>query len=159
MEERPVHYSSPMPPALILGEGLNALAVARSLGRRGIVVMAIDPGHRSISTKSRYLKVIPCPQVGNPDEELLNVVHRVADQVGSPLVLIPTGDREVRFLSQYRDSFPNTCKLVLASREAVQICLDKWAFVRWAEREGFPVPKTYQPNSMAEVKALSQDIR
>ena len=121
--------------------------------------MAIDPGHRSISTKSRYLKVISRPHMGNRDEELMNVVHRVSDQVGSPLVLIPTGDREVRFLSRYRDRFPNSCKLVIAPREAVETCLDKWAFARWAEREGFPVPKTYQPNSITEVKALSQGIR
>lgn len=152
-------HRSPLPPALILGEGLNALAVARSLGRRGVSVMAIDPGHRSISTKSRYLKLISCPQMGNRDEELLNTVRRVADQVSSPLVLIPTGDREVRFISQYRDRFPKSCKLVIAPREAVETCLDKWAFARWAEKEGFPIPKTYQPTSSADVKVLSRELR
>jgi predicted ATP-grasp superfamily ATP-dependent carboligase len=125
-----VHHCSPLPPALILGEGLNALAVARSLGRRGVSVMAIEPGRRSISSESRYLEVIPFPHTGNRGEELLNVVHRVSDQVGSPLVLIPTGDRDVRFLSQYRHRFPSRCKLAIASHEAVETCLDKWAFAQ-----------------------------
>jgi predicted ATP-grasp superfamily ATP-dependent carboligase len=154
-----VHHNSPLPPALILGEGLNALAVARSLGRRGVSVMAIEPGRHSLSSESRYLKVIPFPHTGNRGEELLNVVHRVSDQVGLPLVLIPTGDRDVRFLSHYRHRFPSRCKLVIASHEVVETCLDKWAFAQWTEREGFPVPKTSQPNSIAEVKALSRDIR
>jgi hypothetical protein len=55
--------------AFVLKMGGTGLGVIRSLGRRGIPVIGLDPSRGAIGFFSRYCKSIACPDPENKEED------------------------------------------------------------------------------------------
>lgn len=145
--------------AVFCAESYNALAVTRSLGRRGIRVLSLGEQADSITFHSKYAAeriVYPDPVIDEPG--FLRVVTEVGKSeraAGRRVVVFSTSDRMVKLFSTHREHLGQYFELGLPSREAVDASLDKLAQYRVAEQIGVPYPRTY---SNGESERLAADL-
>ena len=131
------------PPALILGAGsTNGLAFVRSLGRKGIPVIAVDD-RDAPAMRSRYgLRV---EQTWEDEGEA--ALSRFLEQVGQRLpvkgVIIPTSDGYVLFVSRWRRELSKYFEFVLCEESTLEKVANKKFQYQYADSIGVPIPKTY----------------
>jgi D-aspartate ligase len=139
-----------MPPALALGAGVNALAVARSLGRRGIRVQVGDGAAEAARYAGRYGRplALPPPEA-DPErltDRLLQIAARaeVVSPTGARLVVLPCGDEWVKYLDSARQAlWQGGVRFALPESRLLRDLLDKEATYRRAEAHGCPYPQAY----------------
>lgn len=140
--------------ALVVGGDHPGLAVARSLGRRGIPVYVVDD-QPCISSYSRFAKrVIRVPDI--LDER--KTVDSVLD-VGRRFnlrnwVLIPTRDETVAAFSRHRAELGEFFTVTTGEWESVQWAWDKKKTYDLAETLNIPCPKTFSLKNADELPSL-----
>jgi predicted ATP-grasp superfamily ATP-dependent carboligase len=129
----------------------SALAVIRSLGRRGYHVVAADtdlvsPGARSrfAAGRVRYPSPFDDPS-GMLDALEVAVRRRRID------LLVPVTDDVIVPLVAERERFEALCGVVLPEPAALELAADKAATLHLARRLGIPVPETIVARSAAEL--------
>jgi predicted ATP-grasp superfamily ATP-dependent carboligase len=140
-------------PAVVLGLGQNGLASVRALGRRGVPVIGIDDDLARPGAHSRYCRAVHCPGFRTGGDALLAFLLDLGARLPSPAFLLPSGDLNLRLMSEHRDTLARFYRFVLPSPEGVDLALDKRAFYAFAEAHGFSVPQTRvaTPDTVAEV--------
>src|SRR5882724_2308564 len=109
------------PGALIVGGAHGALAMARSLGRRGIPVWFVTDNH-PIAKFSRYVKH-SFSWAGPDHDGAAALLLDMASRHGlDGWVLMAGGDEELRFLSQHRDELSSVFR----------VTVPPWNVARWA---------------------------
>jgi predicted ATP-grasp superfamily ATP-dependent carboligase len=128
----------------------SAISVIRSLGRRGIEVVAADSNVRSPGFFSRYTsaRVIHSDlksDTGGAIRDLARAAreHRID-------LLIPVSEDSVALLSEEREAFQGDVKLALPDRDGLQVTRDKLGTLDLATRLGIPVPRTALVESASE---------
>src|ERR1035438_9789518 len=87
---------SPMPAAVIFNSHITGLAVARSLGRRGIPVIALDRDPAGYALVSKYVTAATlCPNVLEDETGFINFLIAVGHALKQPGVLFPCNDEWV----------------------------------------------------------------
>lgn len=130
----------------------QGLAVIRSLGRRGVSVVAAGPDSNSLGFCSRYAAarwVYPSP-LEQPEafvESLCEAARRFQVRLVMPVV-----ESTVTVLNEHRDAIEAIAPLATASYEAVALSLDKRRQYLLAQQNDIPIPKTISPTSMLEVE-------
>lgn len=132
----------------------SALAIIRSLGRRGWRVVAADSDRRSPGFRSRFVgeRVLYPPPAEDADaaiEELWQAARRLDVDL-----IIPVTDEIILPLSTVRDRFAPVCRLALPDAAALAVTSNKWATLSLAERLAIPIPRTILAHSVDE--AVSQ---
>ena len=143
--------------AYILGVSTpNGVGAIRSLGREGIEVIAVDHIPDAVGFHSRYAKplIIPNPEVRPNEalEELLSSHHTERD------VLLPTSDAFVLFLSQYREQLEERFRFCIPSQRILNGMVNKRAQYEEAMRVGAPLPPTFFPSDMSEVREAADQL-
>jgi len=135
----------------------NSLAVIRSLGQRGIPVVAASSKFFAMGKWSKYVvKRIREPLRDDPKkyvEWLINTAKN--DDIE---VFLPTSDILVWIASNWRDEILDYIKVPLAPKEVVDIALRKDLTYKACEKYGINYPKTYYPTSYEEVMQLANEI-
>lgn len=140
--------------ALVVGGDHPGLAVARSLGRRGISVVVIDDQH-CISTYSRYAKqVVRVKDLRDPDKAVDAVL-----EVGRKLdlqdwVLFPTRDETVMAFARRRAELESQFRVTTPEWETTRVVWDKTYTYQLAEKLGIPAPRTWSVNSIDQLPTL-----
>jgi len=154
-QERPAFSGRPGG-VVILGGAHGTLALARSLGRRGIPVWLITndnplPGwsrhvHRTLSWR------------GPMDASALPFLLKAAEEHGlKGHLLIPAADAEVRLVSQSIEVLSSTYKIMLPEWERLKWVCEKPLLYRRAAELGVDIPPTYEFLSLEQ--AASADMR
>jgi D-aspartate ligase len=139
--------------ALIVGGALGTVAIARSLGRRGIPVCFLSHDH-PIARFSRYVgRTISWPGPEAPDAlaSLLQIVHQ---QHMEGWVLFVGGDQELRFASQNYDQLATVLRLTCPRWDVARWAYDKHLTYQRAAEVGVSVPWSYQPRDSDDVGRL-----
>ncbi len=150
-------FSSNCAAAVFCAESYNALAVTRSLGRRGVPVISLGQERDSITFHSRYASeriVYPDPVLD--EAGFRKCVRDLAARQrarGIRTVVFSTSDRVVKLLSDHREDFSSGLELYLPARDIVETSLDKLAQYRVAEKIGVPYPRTYSNGDHARLVA------
>jgi D-aspartate ligase len=141
------------PGALIVGGAHGALALARSLGRRGIPVWFVSSDH-PIAKYSRY--VSRSISWGGPDHDgavafllALTGRHRL-----DGWVLIAAGDAELRLLSQHHGELSSVYRVTAPPWEIARWTHDKRLTYQRAASLGIDCPLSYHPRDLAEVEQI-----
>ena len=138
-----------LPPGLVIGTGITALAVVRSLGRAGapVVVLTADPG---LPRQSRWYH----PPPGEPLRDLADLEAYLEGLPFEHGVLIPAADDAAAAVSglspEIRRRFPS-CQ---ADRPVLLDLMDKAGLARILEAHGVPHPKTIAVRSLEDVDAV-----
>ena len=127
-----------------------AVAIIRSLGRRGWHVIAADSTPRSPGMCSRYAAgklVYPAPDK-NP-HEFVEAMLATARSHEVDLI-VPVTDATILPLSAARNQFEPDCKLAIPPAGALDIVNDKLRTIELAQRLGVPAPRTVLARTAAE---------
>jgi len=140
--------------ALVVGGDHPGLAIARSLGRRGIPVFIVDHQY-CISSFSRFAtKVIRVESILD-ERKTVDAVLEVGRRFNlRDWVLIPTRDENVAAFSRYRSELAAFFRVTTGGWESIEWAWDKKKTYELAEKLNIPCPKTFNPRSPDELPAL-----
>ncbi|MBU1319240.1 MAG: hypothetical protein KKG33_09090 [candidate division Zixibacteria bacterium] len=107
--------SSKLPPAVVATMSYSGLAVARSLGRRGIKVHAVAGSGNEVGMKSRYATPVVIPHFIRSETDTVNALLRLSETIGEPAVLYCTGDAIVLPVIRNRETLQQHFKCLMPS--------------------------------------------
>jgi D-aspartate ligase len=142
--------------ALVVGGAHGSLALARSLGRRGIPVFLATSGH-PIARYSHYVTqsfAWPAPDDGDAVESLIALARR---RHLEGCVLIPAGDIELKILSQRHSDLASIFRVAFAPWETVRWAHDKRLTYQRAAELGIDHPRCWDLRDPRGIEAL--DLR
>ena len=136
----------------------SAIAVIRSLGRRGLHVIATDHDRRSPGFRSRYAaERIVLPDPAADPAGVVDRLHALA-AAGRVDLIVPVTDEVLLPLSDARERFDGLCALAIPDRAALATAGDKAATLDLARRLGVPVPPTVVARTADEALAAASDL-
>ncbi len=139
------------------GNFKHTLAAVRSLGIRGADVTVLSHMPTSISFYSRYCHrhvIAPDPEKdpGFADFLLEFVKNDHFD------VLLPVSFAAVMQVSRIRQELERYVHIALPDTPALEIAASKDRTIRYAEKIGLCVPKTWYPHSEAEAREIAREV-
>lgn len=140
--------------AVVVGGDHPGLAIARSLGSRGIPVYLLDHQY-CISRFSRYAtRVIKVDNILD-ERRTVDAVLEVGRRFNlRNWVLFPTRDEHVAAFSRYRAELAQFFRVTTGEWSSVEWAWDKKKTYELAETLGVPVPKTFTVSSADELPSL-----
>jgi predicted ATP-grasp superfamily ATP-dependent carboligase len=136
----------------------SAISVLRSLGRRGMTVIAADHDARSPGFRSRYVaEHVLYPDPALAPEAVVETLLREARRRRVDLI-IPVSDEILLPLSEARERFEGVCALAIPDAQALACVTDKHATLELARRVGVPVPASALVHDTAQALAAAPDL-
>ena len=146
---------------LTFSRGWNALAAARSLGRRGIQIIAGDEYRFSPTSFSKYtVEHFLYPNVDQDPAGFLDKLEEVTRRhrvPGEEFVLMPF-HKESFLIAQHRERFEPLIKFALPTIEQIVQVDDKGTLARLCQQRGLPIPQTAVIDSREEFIAAAGDF-
>lgn len=136
----------------------SALAVIRSLGRRGDHVIAADSDPKSPGLRSRYAServVYPSPE--SDGGAFTDFVLELARERNVDLV-VPVTDEAILPLDRARARFAGVTSLALPTAAALACARDKQETLALARRLGVPTPATAVVSTAAEARRQAASL-
>jgi len=138
-------------PAVVLGvEHPRGVAVVRSLGRRGVPVVAVERDTEARGLWSRYLSGTLL--VSNDAEETVTALESLGRERGG--LLIPTTDPFLVLVSEHFDRLARCFSITVPPWHVLEQLLDKPSCYRLAQQAGLATPRFYEPKDAAELDRL-----
>ncbi len=120
----------------------SALAVTRSLGRRGVSVTVAEEHPKTLAGSSRYCRAaIRVPSPERNGEAFVSAIHEEACR-GAHRVIIPADDVTLSLLAEARPRFEGLVALPFPDPQTIHLAHDKGALMSLAQEKEIPVPKT-----------------
>jgi D-aspartate ligase len=141
------------PPAVIVGGGLNALGIVRSLGRCGIPLLVVDTEAKSPAMRSRYGR--KCVVAALESDQLIESLLALAQQFSSPAMLFLTEEKSVNTVSAQRDRLAGAFLLRLPPHPRLMQLMHKQGFSELADIYQAPVPKTVRIENTDDLAKLA----
>lgn len=145
-----------VPAAVVFNSHITGLAVARSLGRRGVPVIALDPDAQGYALASKYATVAAlCPYVLTDEETFIRYLEALGEALARPAVLFPANDEWVLAINRHRDRLERHFIIPFSGPEIVEPVLDKARLYRTARELDIPIPGTWDlvPGALGQVAA------
>jgi D-aspartate ligase len=143
------------PGAVVLGSDYRALAVVRSLGRRGIPVWVLSGGDDVLAARSRYTTRTVALE-DEPDEQRCERLVALADANElQGWVLFPTADESAAMVARASSKLATRFRLTTPHWEVLRWAHDKRLTYALAERLGLPHPNTWSAADAAEASTLA----
>lgn len=137
---------SELPPAVILAHGPGGLGAARSLGRRGVRVLAVAFGASEPVVGSRWPARTYVLSPGLPEEKERELIEILLPLGDSGPALLCTSDRMIEFISRNREILAKAgFRFLIPPDGLIRALNDKVRETRLIGSLGFPVPKTVCP--------------
>ena len=136
----------------------SGLAVARSLSRRGLRVIAVSRSLENLAVKSRRIdSVLIGPDPEGEPEAWVQFVCGEAESVGARLV-IPITDQALAAFNGHRELIPAGVPVALPSAASVAKVLDKNRNLALARELGVPCPREFQLESREQVPQMIEAL-
>jgi predicted ATP-grasp superfamily ATP-dependent carboligase len=137
---------------------LTPLAVIRSLGRKGVRVLAAGVHPRSIGFYSRYVSgtwVYP-----SHFEDKAAFVQSIKEAINRYRVklIFPASESTLVVLDEFRRDIEKFTRLAAPSSDAIELTIDKMRTYKLARKIGIPTPKTLRVGSVSEALKGAMDI-
>lgn len=140
-------------PAIVVGGGINALGIVRSLGAEDIPVVVVERTPGGPACESKYATpALYGPLVSGAKDDFVGYIVQVARRYTTAPVLFLTQEAVVQDVSLQRERLAGHVKHVLASHQVLSSLMDKSAFQIRAQQLGFPVPRAVVLNDATEVE-------
>jgi predicted ATP-grasp superfamily ATP-dependent carboligase len=148
----------PMNVLITDGENRSALAVTRSLGRKGCSVVVTGMDTRTLASSSRFCRRGVCaPDPLRQGEEYVSAVGEIAVRESID-VIFPVTEQSIHLLSGARHRLPKDVILACPPSEKMRAISDKSALFRLAESLGVPIPRTLYLDTPGELSSVSREI-
>jgi D-aspartate ligase len=147
------------PVAVVLNLFYSGLAIARSLGSRGISVIGLTAQRGVYGNFSRYVSAIRCADSHLEPEALFAQLIELGQSLPERGVLFPTRDHDLVFLERYRSELERHFHLVMPRSEALERTLDKWETYLCARRAGVPTPRSWLIRAAEDLRIPAAEAR
>jgi predicted ATP-grasp superfamily ATP-dependent carboligase len=149
--------SSEMPAAIVFNCHITGLAVARSLGRRGVPVIGLDRDENGYGLHSRYTTVAGrCPYPLDDERAFIDFLLEIGAALNQKAVLFPCLDEWVFAVARHASELGEYFILPFSNIETVERILDKNLLYRKCEERGIPIPRTYYIGEQAPEQISSE---
>ena len=139
--------------AVVTGASYRALAVVRSLGRRGVPVRVVRSDEHALASSSRYAGPrLQWPQAGSDAERVDYLVRLAVRERLRDWVLIPTHDEEAALVARNHDALAPWYRLTTPRWETLRAAYDKRRMHAVAAELGLPQPWTIFPADAADLQ-------
>lgn len=146
-------FASGRPPAIVLGGGANALSVARSLGRRGVAVHAINDWS-SYVRRSRYCRWVALPDEGPREAVWSDFLLGPASDCLRGAVLLACSDEGIQCIANHRERLLEKYRLDDSDPVAQRAMLNKLATYQHALAAGVPTPRFWLARAAQDIAGL-----
>jgi predicted ATP-grasp superfamily ATP-dependent carboligase len=132
---------------LVLGSSLTALAVARAAYQKRLRCVLLDNvAGPAVATRMASFRRLEADDMASLCRVTADFAH------GNDVAVIADSDRWLRFVRKHRDSLSGQGWRVLhPNTAAIDVCLDKSAFLRWCSAHGLPAPRWYDASNIEAV--------
>jgi D-aspartate ligase len=146
-----------LPPVIIMGGGTNAISVARSLGKEGITVYAINDPDEYIRY-SRYSHFI-CPSAGGDLGEAWER-YLLGDESEHlrGAVLLACSDTALEVLIRHREKLSKKFVLDIMNKEAQLCMLNKLCTYEAARSAGIPLPMFWRVRKLEQILTQEKEF-
>lgn len=149
--------SDHLPPVIVLGGGMNALSIARSLGRRGVRVYALNEPTSHVRY-SRYCRYIRVRNAGTQQESWTRfLLGRESDYLRGA-VLLTGSDTGLEIIIAHRDELAQKFILDESNPEAQLCMLNKLCTYQKAVAAGVLTPRFWVAQTREEVMELRPEL-
>lgn len=144
---------------LTFSRGWNALAAARSLGKKGVEVIAGDEYSFSPTSFSKY--TIASFLYPNPDRDPEGFLNKLEEVIrhykreGEDYVLMPF-HKETYLIARNRERFEPLIKFAIPTIEQILQVDDKGTLARLCQARKLPIPETIVADSAAEFRQQAE---
>jgi predicted ATP-grasp superfamily ATP-dependent carboligase len=140
------------PGAVVTGASYRALAVVRSLGRRGVPLRVVRSDEHALASASRYAGPrLAWPGTGG-ESARVDYLCRLADREDlRGWVLIPTHDEEAALVARHHDALAEHYRLTTPRWETLRTAYDKRATYAAGQRLGLTQPWTLFPRTAEDL--------
>lgn len=140
------------------GDERPALAVTRSLGRRGIAVLVGEERRTSLASSSRYCSGhITYPSPYHDPEGFYRFLLEFVRRTGIDIV-IPITDVTTYLISQKKKELQPFTKLPIPEFEAFDFVSNKWAILQHAKEIGIAIPRTHFIEAPQDLEAIMDQL-
>lgn len=141
------YLRSKTPHAVIVGAGLNALGVIRSLAKYSMLTLVTEKN--ALVSKSRFAKKIYVSSTVN--ESIIDDLIALAKPLTSKPALYLTEEKTVEWVSLYRDRLSAHYSIDFSSHNLMTRLQSKSGFQALAESNNSPVPKSLVVTETADL--------
>ncbi|MBI4206787.1 MAG: hypothetical protein HY527_17335 [Betaproteobacteria bacterium] len=147
-------------PVLVLKMHHGSLGIARSLGRLGVAVYALNASPKAPAARSRYWRACYEWDVENvPAQRSVEYLLDLAGRLGKGTLLIAVSDRTALFVAENADALKGHFCFPNLSREIVTGFTSKKEMYFLARRLGVPTAETRFPQSREELISMLDRTR
>jgi predicted ATP-grasp superfamily ATP-dependent carboligase len=141
-------------------ENKHSLGAIRSLGKKGIEVVAASNFDKSVSFYSKYCKKHYLYSNQKNEIEFISDIIRIIKKENCD-VLLPIGYNSCKVVSKYKQMLTQYVKVPISDYESMQIASDKNETVKFAINCGVSTPKTVFPKSLSEseIDEISKSLK
>jgi D-aspartate ligase len=137
---------------------VNGLAAIRSLGRRGVHVVAVDNRPFALGFRSRYAEPRLAPDPLDNEDGFIAALQAIAAETDDVLPLFPTHDEHLNAIARHADVLGERYRFPFPAWDVLERIQSKRHQLETAESIGFPVPRTFHPSSLAEGLAAGEEL-
>jgi D-aspartate ligase len=132
------------PAAVVFNCHITGLAVARSLGSRGVPVIGLDRDPSGLGLHSRFTKLAGrCPYPLENERGFIDLLLQIGRVLPRKAVLFPCLDEWVFAVSRHRSELERYFYVPFSDLDTINRILDKDLLYRKCEELGIPIPRTY----------------
>lgn len=139
-----------LPPVILLGGGANALSIARSLGRRGVSVYALNEPTSHVRY-SRFCRWIPLGPTEDVQKQWLDWLTGNGLESLRGAVVLPCADHGLELIARHRAVLQEHYTLIEANDQRLLDMLDKEKTYALGRQAGVPTPETWSARTREEV--------
>jgi len=147
------------PVALVMNSWISGLGVIRSLGVKGVPVLALDPDPLAIGLYSRYARKVICPDPLLSEKAFVELLIDIGKRLPTRGILFPTADPYVVAIAKARDKLEKYYWIPFSPWGVIKEIVDKETQYKKAMKAGIPIPETFFPKSKLEVKEIGKTIK
>jgi len=148
-----------LPGVIVIGDHVQALGIIRSLGRHGIPVYLMHNSNLCIGRFSRYTKrFIKTPSTNSESEFIDFMIEFAEKNQVKDWILIPTNDIFVEILSRNKIILEEYYKVPTPKWDIIKFALNKKLTYSIAKKIGIPIPRTFYPKDIEELKAMMPEL-
>ena len=146
-----------LPAAPVFNCHITGLAVARSLGRRGVPVIGLDRDESGYGLHSRYTAVAGlCPYPLDDERGFIDLLMEIGGALKQKAVLFPCLDEWVFAVARHASELGEYFLLPFSDIETVERILDKNLLYHKCEERRIPIPRTFYVGEQSPEQIASE---
>jgi D-aspartate ligase len=134
------------------------LGVIRSLKKKNIPTIVLNPNNKSLTCFSRYYRGITCPRAKNDEEKYVDFLINLGEKLNNKGVLLPVGDIELAVIFKNKSKLEKYYAFLPVDFNIVEKLLNKRRFSETVDRLNIPHSKTYFLKDELEFEKISKEI-